>query len=80
MYIIRINDDTSGEKCWVRHSNSRICSGYFLGRKSRAKLFTKEIDEIPKLKNWLEEKEYSYTIVEVPYRKGRFYHRDICDQ
>ena len=80
MYIIRMDDDTLGDKCWVRHSNSSSCSGYFLGEKNKARLFTKEIDEIPKLKSWLAEKEYSYTIVEVPERKGRIYYRDICDQ
>ena len=56
MYIIKINDETKKDKCWIGHSNASDSSGFYLTRETTAKIFVDEVNDIPKLKDWLEKK------------------------
>ena len=71
MYIIKIIDETKKDKCYVGHSNASGAPGFYLTLEHTAKLFVKDIAEMPKLKDWLETKNYSYEIVEVSDKKHR---------
>lgn len=71
MYIIKITNETNINKCWVGHSNSSICSGFHLTDEDKARIFIREINDVPKLKEWLDTKNYSYDIIEVKDKKHR---------
>ena len=71
MYIIKINDETKKDKCWIGHSNASDSSGFYLTRETTAKIFVDEVNDIPKLKDWLEKKDYSYSVVQIKDKKNR---------
>ncbi len=75
MYIIQINDDTRKWRNWVGYSNSRDTSGFRFALESNCAVFVKELEEMPKLRSFLESRGCTYNIVEIR-EKGhrRIYH------
>ena len=55
----------------IGHSNASDSSGFYLTRETTAKIFVDEVNDIPKLKDWLEKKDYSYSVVRIKDKKNR---------